>query len=372
MCRWRFFLVSTILLAGCQRPTRDAQLNEGLSVSKYIKRTNAEAVIVFVPGLYGDAAATWTNDTTHAYWPEMVARDPGFQGSDVYVYGRPAVRSQSINDMVEDLNLQLTNDEVFAAHKRVIFVCHSLGGTIVKAYLLRYRNQAAHVPLLFLLSTPSTGAALSRLVGSVQGSSGISPLLNDSNGYLASLSQDWRAAHLPLLTRCVFETRPTSGVLVVSREDASSDCDGPAEPVDKDHTQIAKPASSSDSPYTIFQRAFQNDANKTSTPVPQFVTETIGSEPVYFELGCGESKTFQYKLAPSRPLRPNQQIAAATPALQDVANLKDVQIRSIDYSATDATVVVGASGLDRDFTGNCRAGGHGRVVVTFVVTGPAN
>jgi hypothetical protein len=111
---------------------------------------------------------------------------------------------------------------------------------------------------------------------------------------------------------------------------------------------------------------------KTVTPPEKFLTETMAGAPVYFEIGCAETKTFQFKVSPPRPLRPNERIVSVTPSIQDVNNLKDVQVRSLAFTAVDSTVTVGASGLDRDFTGNCRGGGHGRVVVTFVATGPAN
>lgn len=368
MLRCLLVLIPIGFFAGCQRSTPPIAQNDGLSASKYIKRTNAETVVVFVPGLRSDSVSTWTNDRTHAYWPDLISRDPAFRDSDVYTYAYSSARTRSIDEVVEELNIRLTADEVFRAHKRVVFVCHSLGGLVVRAYLLRYRNQAAQVPLIFLLSPPSTGAALARLKLSL----GEIPINGVDNGFLTSLNQEWRSASLPVITRCAYESRPFSGVVVVAPEDIGSVCDGQPSPVDEDHIQIAKPASSADVTYALFRTAFQNDGLKTAPPIERYVTETITSEPIYFELGCAESKSFQYNVVPARPLRPNQRIAAATPAVQDVANLKDFQIRSVSYSAVDATVTIGASGLDRDFTGNCRGGGHGRLVVTFVVTGPAN
>jgi predicted alpha/beta hydrolase family esterase len=370
MRRCRFILIFVVSLVGCRGPAHDVAVNEPLPASRYIKRTNAELVVVFVPGLYGDAVSTWTNDKTHAYWPELISRDPAFKDSDVYAYAHSSPQKQTIDEMVENLSNRLTSDEVFQAHKRVVFICHSLGGVIVRAYLLRHRNQAAQVPLLFLLSVPSTGAEVNRLVTAL-GDNGTKENLSYLNSSLMNIDQEWRAANLPVTTHCAYELLPVFGVLVVSADNLRNICDGVLDPVNRDHVQIAKPADRTDISYISFRIAFEKEAFQPVPPAQQFVTETVASEPQYFELGCGESKTFQYKVAPGKPLRANQQIVSVTAVLQDAANLKDFRILAVSNTATDATVTIGASGLDRDWTTNCRGGGHGRVVATFVFIGPA-
>src|ERR1700721_1698660 len=128
MRRWHFILIVIFSLLGCYGPTPQAHLDERLSASGYIKRSNAEVVIVFVPGLYGDAVSTWTNDRNQAYWPDLISRDTAFRNSDVYVYAYSSPQKRAIESMVLDLNDRLSGDEVFQTHKRVVFVCHSLGG----------------------------------------------------------------------------------------------------------------------------------------------------------------------------------------------------------------------------------------------------
>ena len=45
--------------------------------SDYVRRDAKNAgVIVFVHGLTGDASSTWTNATTKAFWPALIAADP--------------------------------------------------------------------------------------------------------------------------------------------------------------------------------------------------------------------------------------------------------------------------------------------------------
>ncbi|HKX28938.1 MAG TPA: toll/interleukin-1 receptor domain-containing protein, partial [Blastocatellia bacterium] len=53
------------------RPLRDVAAN-----SEYIRRNPGnQGVIVFVHGILGDSRSTWTNDSTKAYWPELLVRD---------------------------------------------------------------------------------------------------------------------------------------------------------------------------------------------------------------------------------------------------------------------------------------------------------
>src|SRR6202158_3124646 len=115
MRRWRLILIFVVSLVGCRGPAHDVALNERLPASRYIKRTNAEVVIVFVTGLYGDAVSTWTNDKTHAYWPALISRAPAFQDSDVYAYAYSSPQKQTIDEMVENLSSRLTSDEIFQA-----------------------------------------------------------------------------------------------------------------------------------------------------------------------------------------------------------------------------------------------------------------
>jgi hypothetical protein len=53
--------------------------------SQYVRRANADTVIVFVHGVFGGAVGTWTNTGSGAYWPKMLSEDPKFQNADVYV-----------------------------------------------------------------------------------------------------------------------------------------------------------------------------------------------------------------------------------------------------------------------------------------------
>jgi hypothetical protein len=51
---------------------------------QYIRQAaGSRGVIVFVHGLFGDGKTSWTNDRSHAYWPDLLTKDTTFNGFDV-------------------------------------------------------------------------------------------------------------------------------------------------------------------------------------------------------------------------------------------------------------------------------------------------
>jgi pimeloyl-ACP methyl ester carboxylesterase len=84
--------------------------------SRYIRRDQGNrGVIVFVHGLTGDSTATWTNDQSKVYWPQLLTRDAEFNGFDIYVYEYPSpVRSTAYSpaEVADNMHLMFQNDGV--------------------------------------------------------------------------------------------------------------------------------------------------------------------------------------------------------------------------------------------------------------------
>lgn len=339
----------------------------------YVRRTNAETVVVFVSGLFGDAQSAWTNPTTGAYWPSLLKADPAFQNTDIYVYSPASpyfTSTVTVDDLVADLHSKLTRDEVFAAHKRIVFLGHSTGGILIRAFLLQHREEGSKVPLIYLFSTPSVGSDLARISQALKATDEALALQapSGSNAYLQNIELGWRAARATIITRCAYETRPFGSSIVVSRPEATGLCDGPIDVLDKNHIDIVKPSDARDSPYVAFLRAFKSDAFK-STPKPvEFVTVTREIAPYSFNVGCGEARDANINV----PLNISAEdtVVSVAASLRNVDNLKDTFTAVISRDGPNAVVRVHASGLDREWTGNCRGGGHGTVVVTYVVNQP--
>ena len=75
--------------------------------SRYIRKQNENSgVIVFVHGVKGGATATWTNETTKAFWPHLIRDDATFAGFNIYLYEYPSTLAKanySIDELAEDM-----------------------------------------------------------------------------------------------------------------------------------------------------------------------------------------------------------------------------------------------------------------------------
>src|SRR5271166_351202 len=83
-------------------------------ISKYVRSTGADTVIVFVHGFMGDGVSTWTNDDTNAYWPAMLTHDPTFNGVDIFVYSYDTGFSSplSIDELADSMRSVLVAEGV--------------------------------------------------------------------------------------------------------------------------------------------------------------------------------------------------------------------------------------------------------------------
>jgi len=204
----------------------DAQIlsRPGRNTAHYVKEGNPDRVLVFVHGLFGNAEDTWTSPPD-IYWPDLVANDKQFDNTDIYVakYDTAAGNRMTIDEVTDNLNQRLIDAKVFSKHRQVVFVCHSLGSLVVQRLLLRYRDYAKQVPLIYFYGTPQTGAQIAN-VGRVFSAD---PLLapGESNDYLMSLESDWRGGSFPTRRYCAYEKMRYKCVLVVDQLSGTRNCD---------------------------------------------------------------------------------------------------------------------------------------------------
>jgi pimeloyl-ACP methyl ester carboxylesterase len=249
--------------------------------------------VVFVHGILGSATGTWTS-THGAYFPDLVAKDPDLPGSDVYVYEYPS-RALSgpftLPEIAASMESRLRNDKVFEDHEEIIFVCHSMGGLVTLQLLLTFRPLASKVPLLALYSTPQSGAEIARL-GSIFKNPQLEAMIpGDDNQFLENLERQWKVAGFRTTIRCVYERRPTKGVLVVDRNSGTRLCEGSTVPIDADHVGIVKPENRNQDSYIALRNwvldlqarptpttppSIQNHQLPAPTPAP---TPAMGEKP---------------------------------------------------------------------------------------------
>jgi len=194
-----------------------------------------------------------------------MADDPTFAGEDIFVYEYPSPKLASaynVNELAEDMRLTLAGP--LSAHRRVIFLAHSMGGLVVRQYLIKYRESAEQVELMYFYSTPTTGSPMATLTSIFSRN----PQLGDlrpmkSDEYLGNLQRDWLASAKlrDLPSFCAYETLPLISTRVVEQESASNLCNRPLDPINANHIDIVKPASREDKPYRTFAAAYASLAS---------------------------------------------------------------------------------------------------------------
>jgi len=226
--------------------------------SDYYRRIdNAQSVIVFVHGVLGDSKSTWTGKN-NAYWPDLLAADDYFKGYDIYMYQYPTSFLNgpfSIDEISENMRLRFDADGI-PAHREIIFIVHSMGGLVTRAYLLKNRTVVLRTRMAYFYSTPTTGseiASLATLISNNPQLSKMKPM--QSADYLADLQRQWLNAEFKFPSFCAYETRPTYGVKIVTQESALSLCTKRPDPLDADHITIVKPESVRDDRYLAFKTA---------------------------------------------------------------------------------------------------------------------
>jgi hypothetical protein len=126
--------------------------------------------VVFVHGLGGDPHATWSHDGTDAgFWPDWLAREAA--SADVYTLSYPAAWSRwfgsamPLPERATNLLAELVAQRLH--EKSLVFICHSLGGLVVKE-ALRLARESGDARLARLvertrgvvfIATPHDGSA---------------------------------------------------------------------------------------------------------------------------------------------------------------------------------------------------------------------
>ena len=239
--------------------------------SRYIRKANHDSVIVFVHGIFGDSISTWTHEASKAYWPQLMEQDDEFKTCDLYVHALPSPplsASYTIDELVENMRLIFDNDEVFQKHRRVYFLCHSMGGLVVRGYLRRYQERAAQVPMIYFFSTPTSGSHITKMAQFLTRNPQVKGMLPmRSAEYLSVLQKDWLAARVSIASYCAYETLDTHGIRIVDEESATHLCNRRLDPINANHIDIVKPTDRGDAPYLAFREAFK-EARKAAGPGP--------------------------------------------------------------------------------------------------------
>jgi pimeloyl-ACP methyl ester carboxylesterase len=330
----------------------------------YQRNEGKDRVIVFVHGVYGSAATTWTCSQGNTSWPELMVGDDTFKNSDIYVVDYPSPKIgniMSIDEEVSNIMNRMTDAKVFD-HSEVVFLVHSLGGLITQRLLLTHRELIPKVKFIYFFSTPEEGAQVARL-GHVLNND---PLLQqmfhgDENTYIESIETDWIGARLDMPRYCAFERRPTKGILVVDRLSATRLCNCEPVALYADHSTIVEPCDRNDGSYIAFRNAYREN------PVRSVAVEQREWKS-YQQVDC-ERTNSNHALLASVTLNPaylETVDGTVTARFDGIDHIQGQAIKVVSQSGNTATIDYGFNGADRSF-GNCPGGGHATIVVTFPI-----
>ncbi len=365
--------------------------------SRYVRGPAKNRVIIFVNGVFGDSVSTWTNAETGAYWPDLLAADPEFSESDIYVYDfeSPKLgRAQEILELAGRLKNFLDAQNVIRDHGEIVFVCHSMGGLIVRAYLLDARIPPGKLAFLFFLGTPTAGANVAEIAMHLTANpqlDNMQPLGPDT--YVKNLREQWlRSSDDPVLdyprkvsSYCAYEVRPTYGFKIVPEVSATYLCNRATTAIEANHLDIVKPKDRNDEIYVALAAAYKNQlgpaamevrtavaevrpgilAGGTAFRIADLATAKIALRqtqptPEAIEAPCGQVK--EGELTVSADLAPGETVTEVHSEVVEASNLSSSSALVERFDGR--TAVVGYR-----LEGACPAGGRARVAVNFVTSG---
>jgi hypothetical protein len=240
----------------------------------------------------GDGMSTWTSESD-SYWPTMLTTDHTFDGADIFVYSYPTGfwATLSIDELAENMRSVLVADGV-SNYWKIVFLSHSMGGLVTRAYLLKNRNVADHTFFAYFFSTPTTGSQIASIAQYLSSNPQFAKMKSlNAEDSLADLLRQWLAAGFSFPSYCAYEKRATKGVsLVVNMGSAVALCTKAVDPIDADHIGIVKPTSQNSAPYIAFKAAYAD------AKIPELKTLLDNKESVRLQAAVEELAKF-----PNRP-----------------------------------------------------------------------
>ncbi len=170
---------------------------------EWLRKPENNTAVVFVHGILSSGETGWRHDNG-AYWPALLQREPELSGVGIYVYSyRTDIFSghYQLGDVVDDLKERMWMAGALK-NQRLIFVCHSMGGIVVRQYLvtrvLDFIEAQIHVGL-FLVGSPSLGSEYANWLGllaKILGNDQAEALrFSQNNAWLNDLDKNFKNLH---------------------------------------------------------------------------------------------------------------------------------------------------------------------------------
>ncbi|WFP51966.1 alpha/beta fold hydrolase [Methylomonas sp. EFPC3] len=235
-------------------------LAEVIVQGDWVRKPDSDAAVVFVHGILSSGETCWKHQNG-SYWPELLKQTDAANGWGIYVYSYQTgffSGTYSLNDVVDDLKERFLNLDHLAKHRRIVFVCHSMGGIVARKFLVERVNDLLDRNIevgFFLVASPSMGsdyanwlAPLAKLLGHTQADA---LRFTQQNSWLNGLDKEFRnlkeSGRLQLVGKELIEDKFVllPGLLrkqVVEPFAGARNFGEPYKVPGSDHFSIAKPA----------------------------------------------------------------------------------------------------------------------------------
>ena len=243
--------------------------------SKYLepRSKNATRVLVFVHGDKSTPCDAWTNKDEaiywprlvdkDVYWPRLVKEDPKIGDIEVYVYHYPKKLTPA--EITPEMLRQLQDDDVLE-YEEIAFVAHSVGGNIVRRFIIDNYQLVDRVTFLVFLATPTLGIADDKvLTWFAKRFRDAALLVNGRSGrplwYIVSAWQQKTSKFRQIPTYCAYEKDiylEWYKIHIVKQESACHLCQR-CVGIEGDHSEIAKPKSDDVYPHLLLREAIENN-----------------------------------------------------------------------------------------------------------------
>jgi hypothetical protein len=130
---------------------------------EWLRKPSSQTAVVFVHGILSSSEKCWQHDNG-SYWPELLKKEPEFAALGIYVYNYQtgfSSGSYSLSNVVDDFKERLLTLDDVAECKNILFVCHSMGGIVVRKFIVERVNDLLDRNIevgLYMVASPSLGS----------------------------------------------------------------------------------------------------------------------------------------------------------------------------------------------------------------------
>lgn len=220
---------------------------------QFLKRdasiASEETLLLLIHGLAGSNKGTWGELPTILRKAEDLGQEVtiDFFSYPSMLFRLPFMkRGPKIQELARGLRTQIENR--FGSFKRIILICHSLGGLVARQYLLdeSRANHRTRIVGLVLFAVPNNGDDLAKLVALFPfGNHQIRQLRPDSD-FIENLNEDWAARRLQESVHVIYVIGAQDKVVKKLSAQAFWGNTNTETIVDKGHKDIVKPQNAED------------------------------------------------------------------------------------------------------------------------------